>query len=277
MTSENNAVDVYRVTDRLDAASLQAIADRLEARAKHPRFSAMIADYLEALDFAPDARVLELGSGTGPIARRIAARPGYTGKVLGIDLSPYLTAIATRLARQAGIEHRVEFRIGDCQQVNVPDASFDVVLAHTLISHVHDPGSVLRAMRRALAPGGKIGLFDGDYASMTFAHDDTAAAPRYDQAIIGAIATQPRIMRELPQLLHDAGFALLRNFSYCLADAGRMDYWESSIQSFLTLLPKSGALTEAETRAWVDCMRARSARGVFFGACNFHSYIAAPR
>jgi hypothetical protein len=66
-----------------------------------------------------------------------------------------------------------------------------------------------------------VGIFDGDYASMTFASDDPAAGKATYELIINAIVTNPRVMRQMPQLLQDAGLRLTAAFSYIVADVGR--------------------------------------------------------
>lgn len=49
---------------------------------------------------------------------------------------------------------------------------FDVVVMHTLVSHVAQPEAVLAEGAPLLKPGtGRLAIFDGDYASMTFATD----------------------------------------------------------------------------------------------------------
>jgi len=40
------------------------------------------------------------------------------------------------------------------------------------------------------------------------------------------------------------------------------------------LLPQGGTMTAAEADAWADALRQDSEAGVFFGACNFYSYVA---
>ena len=69
---------------------------------------------------------------------------------------------------------RVEFRPGDSRKLDLADGAFDAVVAHTLLSHVDDPLAVLKEAARLVRPGGTIGIFDGDYASMTFGHADPA-------------------------------------------------------------------------------------------------------
>jgi hypothetical protein len=81
---------------------------------------------------------------------------------------------------------------------------------------------------RIVKPGGKVGMFDGDSASLTFTADDPSRAKADDETIINAIVTNPRVMRQMPQLLREAGLQLLAAFSYVVADVGRADFWESS-------------------------------------------------
>jgi ubiquinone/menaquinone biosynthesis C-methylase UbiE len=267
-------VDVYRITDKLDDPTLDALAARLEARGKHPRFVEMMQQYLEAMGIDSAASVLDLGCGTGVVTRAIARRRGFAGRVTGIDRSPFLTAAARRLAAEEGVGSVVEFRTGDSQSLNLPDAAFDAVVAHTLISHVEDQRAVMREITRIVKPGGRVGIFDGDFASATFGTDDPAKARATDEMMIKALVTNPRVMREMPQLLREVGLALDASFAHVVADIGRADFFAPSLQSLVRLLPKSGAMTEAEARAWVDAVMKRSEQGIYFGASNFYSYVA---
>jgi ubiquinone/menaquinone biosynthesis C-methylase UbiE len=279
MTEEHQmaSVDVYRITDQLDDATLDVIVTRLETRARQPRFIAMMNDYFDAMKVESAAAVLDLGSGTAAAARAIARRKGFGGRVTAIDVSPYLTAAAKRLAEEEGLAAVIDFGTGDSQCLHLADASFDAAVAHTLLSHVQDPMAVLRELARVVKPGGHIGIFDGDYASLTFGNDDAAKGKTDDETLIDAIVTQPRMMRQMPQMLREAGLALTAWFSYVVADIGKADFWAPAIPLFLRLLPKAGAMTEREAQAWADALTDRSARDVFFGACNYYSYVAARR
>jgi len=180
--------DVFGKTDQLDAATLDAMVARFEARGKHAAFAGMLTEYLDAMQIAPSANVLDLGCGTGLVARAIARHASFTGSVAGIDLSPHLVAAATRLADAEGISARATFQSGDARKLPFADASFDAVVAHTLISHVNAPLAVLTEAGRVLKPGGTIAVFDGDYGSLSFDQPDEAKARSDDAALVRAVA-----------------------------------------------------------------------------------------
>lgn len=267
-------VDVYRITDQLDETTLDVLVTRLESRGKHPRFSEMMREYLDAMAIDSAKSVCDLGCGTGVAARAIARRPDFSGRVTGIDRSSRLIAAATLYAKEERVENRVEFRAGDSHSLELQDASFDAVVAHTLFSHLDDPRAVLREIVRIVKPGGKVGIFDGDYASLTFATDDPVKGKADDEAIISSIVTNPRIMRQMPQLLREADLQLKTALSYVVAEVGRADFWEPAITSFVKLLPKAGAMTAQDATEWAAGMRRRSDQGIFFGASNYYSYVA---
>lgn len=99
-------VDVYRITNELDSATLDVLTIRLEARGKHVRFRQMTSDYLDAMEIDSAATVLDLGCGTGVASRAIARRPGFSGRVTGIDRSPQLVAAAIGLPLETALRTR---------------------------------------------------------------------------------------------------------------------------------------------------------------------------
>jgi SAM-dependent methyltransferase len=234
----------------------------------------MLTEYLDAMALHPNDRVLDLGCGTGVASRAVAGRPGFAGRVTGIDRSAYLVEVARRRALEERLSDWLEFEVGDSRSLGLPDGAFDAVVAHTLLSHVEDPLEVLREMARVVRSGGTVGIFDGDYASMTFASADPQSGRATDAAIVEAIATSPRVMRDMPGLLLQAGFRLHAAFAHVVADIGKADFFAGTIPSFVKLLPRAGAMSEAQAAAWAQDMLERSERGAFFGATNFYSYVA---
>jgi ubiquinone/menaquinone biosynthesis C-methylase UbiE len=266
--------DPFSRTDQLDAATLEAMEARFEARGKHPAFANMLSEYLDAMQIAPAASVLDIGCGTGLVARAIARHSGFTGSVAGIDLSAQLVAAATRLAAEEGVAARATFQRGDARHLPFADASFDAVVAHTLISHVPGPLAVLQEAARVLKPGAMLAVFDGDYASLTFDQPDEARARADDAALVGAVVANPRVMGQMPRLLREAGFELQGSFAHALAEVGTANFWLSGIETFRRLLPQAGAMSAAQADAWAARLRAASDAGVFFGRCNYHAFLA---
>ncbi len=268
------SIDPFGRTDKLDDGMLAALVTRFEARGKNPRFARMLADYLDAMGIARTASVLDVGCGTGLAARAIARRADFSGHVTGVDLSPFLVTAAQRLASEEGLTEHLAFSAGDVRRLDFADGAFDALVAHTLLSHVEDPLSVLKEAARVVKPGGMVGIFDGDYASLTFDHADPMKGKAHDEALINALVTNPRVMRQLPRLLRAAGLELITSFSYVLSEIGKANFWASAIDAYRKLVVKAGAMTENEADNWATALRNDSETGIFFGSSNYYAYVA---
>jgi SAM-dependent methyltransferase len=84
--------DVYASIDTADDAVQERLAEVLELRAADAAQQAMLEDYPADLPLGDGARVLEVGCGTGAVARTVAVRPGV-GEVVGLDPGYVLTLI----------------------------------------------------------------------------------------------------------------------------------------------------------------------------------------
>jgi ubiquinone/menaquinone biosynthesis C-methylase UbiE len=115
-----------------------------------PVNSAFVARLLELTRGrgAPAARVIDLGTGPGDIAFRIAwARP--TWSVTAIDASEAMLAIARE---QASDERNLSFVLADAKASGFPDRSFDVIFSNSLLHHMPDPLPLWREIKRLAAP-----------------------------------------------------------------------------------------------------------------------------
>jgi ubiquinone/menaquinone biosynthesis C-methylase UbiE len=267
-------LDPFGLTDKLDMDALEVMAARLEARGRHPHFAKPLADYLDRMEIDGKEQVLDLGCGTGVAARAVARRPGFKGSILGVDLSDRLIAAARRLADDEGLSGRVRFEAGNASRLGLASGSFDAVVAHTLFSHLAAPAGTLAEIRRLLRSGGILGVFDGDYASMTFELADEARSRRMDEALVASLVTNPRILRRLPKLLKQAGFVVEAVLPTVIAEIGTADFWRTGVEAYARLAPRAGILDETEAAAWLEELMAASADGEFFGSCIYYAYVA---
>lgn len=97
-------------------------------------------------------RVLDVGCGTGILAREAVARVGSTGTVTGLDLNEGMLAVARRTRPD------VDWRLGDAQELPFDDESFDVVLSQFALMYFPDRVAALKEMKRMLAPRGRLAI-----------------------------------------------------------------------------------------------------------------------
>jgi ubiquinone/menaquinone biosynthesis C-methylase UbiE len=108
---------------------------------------------VERLAITSGARVLDVGCGTGRLARWIAEVVGPTGSVAGIDPLPERIAIAR------GNAGGLAFEVGQAEDLGAfADASFDAVVMSAVFHWVSDKPRALAEVRRVLRPGGRLGV-----------------------------------------------------------------------------------------------------------------------
>jgi SAM-dependent methyltransferase len=130
-----------------------------ETRRLVPHYDEMVQEGLSVLEalVAPDARLVDLGTGTGRLAEALCvARP--RAEVLAVDIDArMLEAARTRLAR---FGERVTLV---AQSFFEPLPACDAVVASLSLHHVHELDrkvEVHRAIHGALAPGGVLVVLD---------------------------------------------------------------------------------------------------------------------
>jgi SAM-dependent methyltransferase len=123
----------------------------------YQRITETIADIHEAvverLQPGPDEDMLDLACGTGAVAERAAQRGA---RVVGVDLAPALIETAKARAGEQGLE--IDYRVGDAENLDFPDASFDKVSSTCGIMFTPDHEAVARELARIVRPGGLIAL-----------------------------------------------------------------------------------------------------------------------
>jgi len=104
----------------------------------------------------PGDFALDLCCGTGDWTLALAQAVGPAGRVVGLDLSAEMLAVATTKVRAAHQQGQITLRQGDAMHLPYPDNSFNVVTIGFGLRNVPDAQRVLDEMTRVVKPGGQV-------------------------------------------------------------------------------------------------------------------------
>lgn len=195
--------------DRSDGWQLEGDSAEAYERYLVPGMFASWADALvERAAVQPGDRVLDVGCGTGVVARRAAATVGAEGEVVGLDPNEGMLDVAR--AASSDVRPAIEWREGTAADLSFPEGSFDVVASQQVIQFVPDPAAALSEMRRVVGSDGRLGLavwrpieFNRAYASVADALADHVG----DEAAAMMRSPFPSwALPELRDLVREAGF-----------------------------------------------------------------------
>jgi ubiquinone/menaquinone biosynthesis C-methylase UbiE len=125
------------------------------------RWSRVVAkEFFSWLAIPEGKRWLDVGSGTGALSQTILQ--GYApAAITGVDRSEGFVVFAREQIRDA----RVEFRVGDAQDLPVETGAFDAAVSGLVLNFVPQPARMVEEMARSLTPGGTVALYVWDYAA----------------------------------------------------------------------------------------------------------------
>jgi ubiquinone/menaquinone biosynthesis C-methylase UbiE len=132
----------------------------------------------------PGDSVLDVGSSSGYLATKLAAAAGPAGQVTGVDPSEAAIAYARRRALPT-----MTFTVGTAQDLDLPDATFDVVTCTLAIHHIpaRKRETALREMYRVTKPGGRLLAADFDPSRRPFPLHTGGQRMRHASATVGPL------------------------------------------------------------------------------------------
>jgi ubiquinone/menaquinone biosynthesis C-methylase UbiE len=220
----------------------------------------------EAIAAAPDERILDVGCGGGFYLAELLDSVGVNGSLVGVDSSAAMLAMA---ARRCEGHDNLTFREGDATALPVDDAAVDAAFSVQVLEYVPDVTAALVEMHRALRPGGRIVVWDVDWATVSWYSSDPARMGRVLRAWDEHLA-DPSSPRTLAARMRDAGFGDVTFQAHVFA-TGEFDpetYGVAMIRLIEDFVTGRGGIGADEGAAWAAEQRDLGDRNEFFFSCT---------
>ena len=219
----------------------------------------------DALDVAPGERILDVGCGPGFYVAELLEHVGSEGSVVGIDNSPPMLAAAAE--RSMG-HTNVSFHEADATTLPVEDASFDAALSVQALEYVADVPAALAEMYRALRAGGRLVVWDVDWATLSLHTTDLARTERILRSWDGHLA-HPSLPQTLTTQLQAAGFddVKLEGHTFATNEFDPETYGGFLVPFIAQFVVGRDGISKDEANAWEAEQWELAHRSEFFFAC----------
>jgi SAM-dependent methyltransferase len=240
----------------------------LESRGRSPGYLGVVRQVMEAVQLRPGEVVLEVGCGSGVLARWLARYTARANRILGVDINRYLLREAAALAAQEGLADVIAFREGNAEALPLPDQHVDVAVSFTVLEE-GDADRMLAEMVRVTKPGGRMAVvvraMDVPWVVNVPLRPEAKTKAEIPRGFVGP---QGCADASLYRRFHQAGLTQVQMlpqfapFEQPQTPIGQ--FWQAAIL---------GALTAEETQEWQAGMAQAVAEGTYFIAQAHHGAI----
>ena len=219
----------------------------------------------EALAARPGERILDAGCGPGFYVAEILEQVGTDGFVVGVDLSEPMLELAKH---RVGDAPNARFEQASAAKLPFDDGGFDAVVSVQVLEYVEDVPAALSELRRVLRPGGRLVIWDVDWASVSMHSRDPARMSRALQAWDRHLIHRT-LPRTLVPMFAEAGFedVVLAGHSFTTAEFTFEAYGGSLVSVIESFLLGLQDFPDDEASAWADEQRELGEAGEFYFAC----------
>jgi SAM-dependent methyltransferase len=192
--------DFTRIDGVPDTAAYVHALELFDAQAHLQELKAIAID---RTGVAPGIAVLDVGCGFGLETLKLGRRVLPGGTVSGVDKSASFIGEARRRADAADL--KLDFRVGDAQDLPFESACFDVCRAERLLIYLDNPMRALAEMKRVTRGGGRLSLIEPDFDTNTIniGHRELTRRVLAHECDTGVV--QGWVVRDLRGMLLDLG------------------------------------------------------------------------
>ena len=157
-----------------------------------------------------------------------------------------------------------------------PDASFDAVVAATVLAHVPDADIAIAEMARVTRPGGRVGVFDFDGDSLLISHPDRQLTRRIVAAFSDHAAVNADLARRVPGILAKLGLGQVESRGFMPLERGPGTFYATMAERAGEVAAQTGAIGAEELTRWRAALHAAFESGHFI-AGRLHLFIWASK
>ena len=247
-------------------------AQRLLALYVTPEIVAQRRHFLQVFIPRRGERVLDVGSGPGPLAAAIAEAVGATGAVSGVDISEPLLAAARA---QCAAYPWVDFQRSEATQLPFPADAFDALVSTQVLEYVQEVDTALAEFHRVVRPGGRVALMDTDWDSLVW-HTPHPERTRRILAAYTAHAADCYLPRTLANRLRRVGFQVEAQQVLPLFSPtyDPNSYSNRSLDGIAAFVAGREGITREEANAWARELRQFAEHGEYFFSLNRYIFLA---
>lgn len=227
---------------------------------------------LEALQLKAGEFVLDVGCGSGLLTHDMAAQVGPGGRVVGVDVSQDMLDLAEQ---RCGDLPQVRLKQSKAEKLLEGDGSFDAAVCVQVLLYLSDVEAALCEIYRVLKPGGRVAVIETDWRGTVLNSFDDPLTRKMLAAWDDEVPS-PNLPVRLGPLMTAQGFSAVSVDAFPIVNTSiTPGGWSiEMLEQFAQYAREQGAVSAADSEAWLDDLQQKGAQGSYFFCVNRFVFTA---